>query len=114
MSTIKMAGKLPKDWDQNGLEHLYPDLVHNPRQQRVAIVVFDTAKITKDIANYDTTPTVRIVAIEAVSGDDVGTLRAMLQRIHAERTGRLELPAEWESVLVALTSPTLPGTETEE
>lgn len=111
MSSIKMAGKLPKDVDQNGLEQLYSDLVRDPRQSRVAIVVIDTAKITRDIANYETVPTVRIVAIEPVDGDDSGKLRAMLQRAHAERTGNLELPAEWESVLSSMASPVLPGTE---
>jgi hypothetical protein len=116
MSTIKMAGRLPKDHDQNGLEDLYTDLVREPRKARVAVVLIDTAKITKDIANYDTVPTVRILAIEAVAGDDAGKLRAMLQRAHAERTGNLELPAEWEAVLTGLSSasPTLPGTEPEE
>lgn len=108
-----MAGKLPKDRDQNGLEELYTDLVRDPRRSRVAIVVLDTAKITKDIANYETVPTVRIVAIEPVDGDDAGTLRAMLQRAHGERTGNVELPAEWNAVLVDMTSPTLPRTEPE-
>jgi hypothetical protein len=111
MSTIKMAGKLPKDYEQNGLEPLYSDLIRDPHRSRVAVVVFDTAKVTKDIVNYETVPTIRIVAIEAVDGDDAGKLRAMLQRAHAERTGNLELPAEWESVLVDMSSPTLPGTE---
>jgi hypothetical protein len=110
VSTIKIAGKLPKDYDQNGLEPLYTDLIREPRQARVAVLVFDTAKITKDIANYETVPTVRILAIEPVDGDDAGKLRAMLQRLHAERTGRLELPAEWEAVLSGMASPTLPGT----
>lgn len=111
MSTIKMAGKLPKDFEQNGLEPHYADLVRDPRRSRVAVVVFDTAKITKDIANYETVPTIRIVAIEVVDGEDAGKLRAMLQRVHGDRTGLLELPAEWEEVLVDLATPTLPGTE---
>jgi hypothetical protein len=110
--TIRISGKLPKDWNANGLDDaIFPTLVSDPRAAHVAVVVFDTAKIVKDIENYETVPTVRILAIEVIGGDDSGRLRAMLQRRHEERTGNLELPAEWEAVLTSLASPTLPGTE---
>ena len=52
---------------------------------------------------------VTVRAIEVPDGDDLGRLRAMLQRAHAERTGNLELPAEWEQVLGDMGSPTIPG-----
>lgn len=111
MTTIKLGGKLPKNDDRNGLPALYQDFVRDPSRQHVVVAVLDTAKIVNDIENYDTIPQLRILAIEPISGDDAGTLRAMLQRHHADRTGNLELPAEWESVLADMASPTLPHTE---
>lgn len=111
MSTIKLGGKLPKAEDRNGLHQLYQQFVRDPSRSHVVVAVVDTAKVINDIENYDTIPQLRILAIEPISGDDAGTLRAILQRHHAERTGNLELPAEWESVLADMASPHLPGTE---
>lgn len=111
MSTIKLGGKLPKNEDRNGLHDFYQQFVRDPMRQHVVIAVVDTAKIVNDIENYDTIPQLRIVAIEVITGDDAGTLRAIVLRRHEERTGNLELPADWESVLAGMASPTLPGTE---
>ena len=111
MTTIKLGGKLPKDDDRNGLHSLYRDFVRDPSRSHVLIAIVDTAKIVNDIENYDTIPQLRILAIEPIDGDDAGTLRAMLQRHHADRTGNLELPGDWEAVFTSMASPTLPGTE---
>lgn len=111
MSDVKLGTKLPKHEDRNGLDSLFREFLVDPQKPRLAIVVLQTSKVTKDIDNYDTVPTVTIRAIEPVSGDDVGRLRAMLQRAHEERTGNLELPAQWEEVLADMSSPVLPGTE---
>lgn len=111
MTTIKLGGKLPKDDDRNGLYALYREFVRDPMRSHVLIAIVDTAKIIRDIENYDTVPQLRILAVEPIGGDDAGTLRAILQRHHADRTGNLELPAEWEAVLADMTSPRLPGTE---
>jgi hypothetical protein len=101
--TIKIAGKLPNNDDRNGIGALGRDPIAEPTKQHLAVVVLTTSKITRDIENYDTIPTLKIVAIEPiVGGVDVGRLRAMLQRAHADRTGMLELPAEWEEVLSGL------------
>lgn len=114
MSTVKLGGKLPKSDDNNGLAtpELFRQLVTDPRTPVMVVALLQTSKIVKDVDNYDTVPQVTVRAIEVVQGDDHGTLRAMLQRIHAERTGVLELPAEWEEVLTGFSSPVLPGTET--
>lgn len=101
--TIKLAGKLPRHEDRNGLGSLLRELVQDPYKQHVAVVVLETGKITRDLENEDVIPTVRIVAIEPITGGvDVGKLRTMLQRAHEQRTGNLELPADWESVLALL------------
>lgn len=113
--TIKIGTKLPKASDHNGIdtpEH-YLHFTREPRTPVMAICLLQTSKLTRDIDSYDTVPTVTVRAIEIVAGDDQGRLRAMLQRIHAERTGHLELPAEWEELLASMapTAPRLPGTD---
>lgn len=105
--TINLSGKLPKYDDRNGLEPLVRHFLNEPGKTRLAIVVLETTKITDDLENYDRIPTVSIRAIEPVSGDDLGRLRAMLQRAHSERTGNLELPAEWETVLADMAPPSI-------
>lgn len=100
---VKLGSKLPKNDDRNGLAAIQRELLTDPSKTHLAVIVLDTAKITHDIENLDQYPTVRIVAIEPITGGvDVGRLRAMLQRAHAERTGNLELPADWESVLAEM------------
>lgn len=110
---IKIGTKLPKKDDKNGLGAISRELLREPMKPHLAIVVLDTAKITDDIENGDRYPTVRIVAIEPITnGSSVGTLRSMLQRAFEERTGNLELPADWEAVLAEMSTPRLPGSDT--
>jgi len=109
--TVKIAGKLPKH-DRNGITfESLRGFLSDPGRPQLAVVVLETTKIVEDIENGDRIPTVGIRAIEVMDGDELGRLRAMLQRRHAERTGNLELPAEWEEVLSSMASPVLPGTE---
>lgn len=107
--TVKLAGKLPRHEDRNGLAELFHELLQNQTQARLAIVVLEPSKVVRNLDQYDTEVTVTVRAIEVVDGDDLGRLRAMLQRAHAERTGNLELPAQWEEVLSSMASPTIPG-----
>lgn len=101
--TIKLTTKLPKKDDRNGLGVIYRELLRDPIKTHLAVVVLDTSKITRDIEADDYYPTVRIVAIEPITGGvDVGHLRSMLQRAYEDRTGNIELPADWEAVLAEL------------
>lgn len=110
--SIKIAGKLPSNDDRNGLTAAsIRGFLTDPNTPQLAIVVLETTKITEDLEKFDRIPTVAIRAIELVGNDELGRVRMMLQRQHAERTGRLELPAQWESVLASMASPKLPGTE---
>lgn len=108
---IKFGTKLPKKSDKNGLHVIARQLLTDPAKPHLAIVVLDTAKITRDIEADDEYPTVRVVAIEPIVNGDVAKLRTMLQRAYEERTGNMELPADWEAVLAEMTSPHLPGSE---
>ena len=107
--TVKLAGKLPRQEDRNGLAHLFHELLQETTKPRLAIVVLEPSKVTRNLDQYDTEVTVTVRAIEPIDGDDLGRLRAMLLRAHSERTGMLELPAEWEEVLSSMGSPTIPG-----
>lgn len=107
--TIQLGTKLPKKYDRNGLHVIARELLNDPEKLHMAIVVLDTAKITRDIAADDEYPTLRIVAIEPIINGDVGKLRTMLQRAYEARTGNMELPADWEAVLADMASPRLPG-----
>jgi hypothetical protein len=100
--TIKFGTKLPKKDDRNGLGRISTELLRSPEKRHMAIVVLDTAKITKDLEQDDVYPTVRIVAIEPIVNGDVARLRTMLQRAYEERTGNMELPADWEAVLAEM------------
>jgi hypothetical protein len=101
--TVKLTTKLSKKDDRNGLGTIYRELLADPEKTHLAVVVLDTATITRDIANVDEYPTVRIRAIEPITGGvDVGRLRTMLQRAYEQRTGNVELPVDWEAVLAEL------------
>lgn len=101
--TIKLGTKLPKHEDRNGLGELLREFLHDPYKTHLAVVVLDTGKITRDLDNEDVVPTLRIRAIEPIRGGvDVGRLRTMLQRAYEQRTGQIELPADWEAVLADL------------
>lgn len=106
---VKLTGKLPSHEDRNGLAPLFHELLGELTKPRLAIVVLEPSKVVRKLDDYDTEVHVTVRAIEPVDGDDLGRLRAMLQRAHADRTGNLELPAEWEQVLGDMASPTIPG-----
>lgn len=110
--TVKLGTKLPRNEDRNGLHVILRALLHDPYRPHLAIVVLEPSKITRDLDADDVVPTVVVRAIEPITAsEDIGRLRAMLQRAHEECTGDLELPADWEAVLSGMASPTLPGTE---
>lgn len=108
--TVRLGSKLPKDEDRNGLNDAEREFLRDPGRARLAIVVLSTSEIVDKVDDYDRYPKVAIRAIELVSGEDTGTLRNILQRTHEERTGDLELPADWTEVLVDMVTPPLPGT----
>lgn len=100
--TVKLGTRLPKH-ERNGLGSILLDLLREPYKQHVAIVILDTGKITRDLENEDVIPTARIRAIEPVRGGvDVGELRRILLRAYEDRTGQVELPADWEAVLASM------------
>lgn len=109
MTDANLRGRLPEG-DNNGLAALAVDMLAEPRQVRTAILLFDTAAITTNLAKHTRTATGRILHIEPiVAGDDLITADALLRAALRRRCGTDELPGG-----LGLDQPLLPFDETEE
>lgn len=93
-AAVKLGAKLPADIETNGLDAQALALTDNPEQIRVAVVWYDTAKVTIDTDSGAHIPTVRVRRIEPVG--DVEKIPAELRQIvdtaTEQRTGRVPLP----------------------
>jgi hypothetical protein len=99
MPALSLSGSLPAD-DRNGLASIVRQLVSDPEDVHVAIVLLDTKKITTDVETGDVVPTARVRAIEPISGTEDGKeLERLLRRAYERRTGQRELPLELEREL---------------
>ena len=100
--TTKLASALPKDDQANGLNDIAANLVDDPTDLHVAVVVLDCSKITTDIDTGDETPTARVRRIEIITrDDDKATLGRLATRALEQRTGKTVLPLEMEDDLRA-------------
>lgn len=86
-SLVKLAAKLPDDNDLNGLDPWSGVLKKRPRDQFVAIVYLDVAKMTTDYDKALIYPTVQVVAIEVV-GDVSDVPAAVVDAYNAARDKR--------------------------
>lgn len=93
-SSVKLSSKLAADDDLNGLDSLATDMIDNPKQQRVAIVWFDTVKVTVDTDTETEVPTARIRRFEPLGNvEDVDTtVRDLVAKATEARTGKSPLP----------------------
>lgn len=76
---VKLASTPPPE-HRNGLIEILNDLVANPANQRVALVVFDVRRVEEDVDAEAKVPTVRLLRIELPLGLDQKDAWAMLQR----------------------------------
>jgi DNA segregation ATPase FtsK/SpoIIIE-like protein len=88
----KLASKLPKDNDHNGLNALSRKLINDPGAEHTIIAVIDCSKITTDTDTGDVEPTVRILRVETANDSDTTEARTMLRRALEKRTGSRVLP----------------------
>src|SRR5712692_3225035 len=91
---IKLAGKLPPEADNNGLDTIAAKLLDDPGRFHVVIMVVDCSKIETQTDTGDRIPTARIRAIETVA--DLGEAWAMMSRARERRLVRVQLPFEME------------------
>lgn len=96
--SVKLASQLPKG-TANGTGPIVADLCRDPENLQVVIAIVDCKNITTDTDTGDVIPTMRIRRIEAVTGSDKGAVRLILRRALERRTGRVELPLEFEQDL---------------
>lgn len=93
---VKLAAKLPKGAG-NGLAAIAEQLADDPHNIRVAVVLFDCSKVTRDLDTGQDIPTARIRRIEPIDGKAHATLmHSILAAAWAERTGEDTLPFELE------------------
>lgn len=98
--SLKLSAALPASDDCNGLDVIADDLVANPGDFHVAIVVLDCKKIETDTDTGEQTPTARIRRVEVVTRkDDKARLRSLATRAFEKRTGKTVLPLDLEDEL---------------
>ena len=109
MADLSLSGKLPSD-DRNGLSALAASLLANPKEVRVAIVLFDVNRITEEPDTGARVPQVRIRAFEPITpSDDAHEMDRLLRRSVERRTGKVELPLDLERELDKLVAAPEPG-----
>lgn len=94
--TAKLGGALPKGAG-NGLDAIAQQLISEPNQIRVAVVLFDCSKVVHDTDTGDQVPTARVRRIEPITDETDGQrLRQVLRRAWERRTGQDVLPLDLE------------------
>ncbi|WMM74271.1 hypothetical protein RCF27_08260 [Rhodococcus pyridinivorans] len=97
MSEAKFSSGLPKGETVNGLTAMTGQMSERPEALHVAVIVFDTSKITIDTDTGDATPTARIRRIEPITiADDKKQLNKLVTRAFEQRTGKTVLPLDLE------------------
>lgn len=76
---VKLASTPPPE-HRNGLVDIVRELVDNPANQRIALVVFDVRRVEEDVDAEAKVPTVRLLRIELPLGLDQKDAWEMLQR----------------------------------
>lgn len=95
-AVVKLASKMPGDFEMNGLDALAEDLIHDGKQLRAAFVVFDVQKVTEDVDTGDQVPTVRVRRFEPLGkADEISqAIRDTYTAAVEQRTGRVALPLD--------------------
>lgn len=79
--------------EYNGLEGAREDFIAQPLERRTIVATVEVTTITKDIRDGGTeTPTVRLVNVEVLAGEDALTARKLLDAAYHERTGQTAPP----------------------
>jgi hypothetical protein len=96
VSTVKLAAKLADDkQDRNGLEAIADDILADHTGRWIVAAIIEPVRITEEIAKGGVkTPTVRVVHIEPMLGDNTEAVRALINGAYESRTGRTPLPLD--------------------
>lgn len=93
---VKLASKLPKEYDDNGLEpnsrHL---LAAYPKQEYLPVVGLVHTKDITHTEDFERVPRVEFVVIElAIDPDDQEALRGLITRLHDARVAHVKQPLD--------------------
>lgn len=93
---LSLSGAIPGN-DLNGLIPLAKNLLDDPAEVRVAIVLLDVSKITTKVDEGHSMPVVRLRAIEPITDPKISAeVRKVMNDIYAGRTGKQELDLEYD------------------
>lgn len=97
---VKLSSKLPGDFEVNGIDQQVEELIDEPKALRIAVVWYDTLKVTMDTDSGDQIPTIRVRRIEplGVADDVTDAIKKTVSKAMQERTGRTPLPFNITSV----------------
>jgi hypothetical protein len=100
-ATVKLAAKLPGDFETNGLDSQAQRLIDDPKELLIAVVWLDTAKIIADVETGDQVPVARIRRIEPLGdvGDVSQAVRDLVGSAVEQRTGRNPIPFDIAEVI---------------
>ena len=92
--TVKLSAAMPADTDTNGVDALAATLVDDPEQIHVAVLWFDTVKITDLTDSGRRIPTIRVRRVEPIGNvaDVPAAIRDLVDAATEKRTGRAPLP----------------------
>ena len=95
-AVVKLAGKMPGDFETNGLDATVEDLLDNPKELRAAFVVYDVVKEIGDVDTDTKVPVVRVRRFEPLGkADEISqALRDAYTKAVEDRTGRTALPLD--------------------
>jgi hypothetical protein len=97
---VKLAAKLPKEYDDNGLEsntrHL---LAAYPKQEYLPVVGLVRTKDYQNTEDFERVPRIEFVVIEiAIDADDQEALRGLITRLHDDRVRHVKQPLDLPDV----------------
>lgn len=93
-AAVKLSSKMPGDFETNGIDAQAGHLVDEPDELRIAVIWYDTQKVTIDTDSGDHVPTIRVRRIEPLGTADAvsSAIRDAVQEAVGKRTGRTPIP----------------------
>jgi len=91
----RLAGSLPGG-DANGLVAIARQLIDEPHEVHVAVVLIDCKSSKVDHDSGEIVPTARIRRVEVIGEQDKELAQKMMRRALEQRTGKTVLPFDLE------------------
>lgn len=112
-AVVKLSSKLPGDFEVNGIDALAADLTDNPKNVRIGVIWFDTARVVVDTDTGEHVPTIRVRRIEPLGdADEVSeAIRDAVGVAMEKRTGRTPIPFDVVAITEEAWSDSLPEGE---